>query len=813
MSKSYVKRAMNGDATEERKKSPSRINKRPPQNHHFQDVDTAIRLKKSDRSEKSEVIVDKNKKQLVNEQLNEVKDISSSLVRPRSANTRRCISDSISVSAVNSELELHSSITRKPTGKTTYKLTPLVPTPIPSKHGVTAIRASIEDQSNNLDKKETQLGVGDNSDLGSSKASEKERKCSNSVSPQKLEPVNRTMQGSKGISPQGISSKDAKDVSDVSHNVNSEVSNSKSVESNVKSVQNVTKTECNASVQNVGVKADTVIKASDSNKDIKGTNAVQVQGEASGVQQGKEDDAAVGLNKSHVVINAQPTKEVDSEHDANVKKKEDEVDAAAGLNKSHAVTNAQPTKEVNSEHDANVKKKEDEVDAAAGLNKSHAVTNAHPTKEAESEHEAKAKKKEEDVRQPRMSPDHRFMKLDEEVGRGAFKTVHKGLEIDTGVHVAWCELQDKRWGKSDRKRFKEEAEMLKELQHPNILRFFDYWEEEGSHRQKIIVLITELMTSGTLKTYLGRFKKLNLKVLKNWCRQILKGLLYLHTRTPPIIHRDLKCDNIFITGTTGSVKIGDLGLATLKNNSFAKSVIGTPEFMAPEMYEEHYDEAVDVYAFGMCMLEMASSEYPYKECHNPGQIYRKVTTGVYPEALDKVKDPEIHGIIEGCIRTKKEERLTVKDLLAHDFFLEDTGLLVEFLGIEDELADAQVIPLRLRVVDAKKRRDTHKENEAIQFEFDLSKDQPEEIAADLVKSGFLLDDDKRIVAKQIRDRIAQVLKSREKKPVPEVIPVQHHALQTPVPGQVPVAHHTIQTSQPPSSTSVPQISQVATQLH
>lgn len=53
--------------------------------------------------------------------------------------------------------------------------------------------------------------------------------------------------------------------------------------------------------------------------------------------------------------------------------------------------------------------------------------------------------------------------------------------------------------------------------------------------------------------------------------------------------------------------------------------VGTPEFMAPEMYEEHYDEAVDVYAFGMCMLEMASSEYPYKECTNAAQIYRKVT--------------------------------------------------------------------------------------------------------------------------------------------------------------------------------------------
>lgn len=115
--------------------------------------------------------------------------------------------------------------------------------------------------------------------------------------------------------------------------------------------------------------------------------------------------------------------------------------------------------------------------------------------------------------------------------------------------------------------------MLKGLQHPNIVRFYDYWEVSLTKR-KYIVLVTELMTSGTLKTYLRRFKKINPKVLKSWCRQIVKGLSFLHSRTPPIIHRDLKCDNIFITGTTGCVKIGDLGLATLKNRSFAKSVIG-----------------------------------------------------------------------------------------------------------------------------------------------------------------------------------------------------------------------------------------------
>lgn len=76
--------------------------------------------------------------------------------------------------------------------------------------------------------------------------------------------------------------------------------------------------------------------------------------------------------------------------------------------------------------------------------------------------------------------------------------------------------------------------------------------------------------------YLKRFKgtKINLKILRGWSRQILKGLQFLHTRTPPIIHRDLKCDNIFVNGTNGNVKIGDLGLATLRRQSYAKSVIG-----------------------------------------------------------------------------------------------------------------------------------------------------------------------------------------------------------------------------------------------
>ncbi|XP_017161286.1 serine/threonine-protein kinase WNK3 isoform X1 [Poecilia reticulata] len=358
------------------------------------------------------------------------------------------------------------------------------------------------------------------------------------------------------------------------------------------------------------------------------------------------------------------------------------------------------------------------------------------------------------------SPGGRFLKFDIELGRGAFKTVYKGLDTETWVEVAWCELQDRKLTKAEQQRFKEEAEMLKGLQHPNIVRFYDSWESV-LRGKKCIVLVTELMTSGTLKTYLKRFKVMKPKVLRSWCRQILKGLHFLHTRTPPIVHRDLKCDNIFITGPTGSVKIGDLGLATLMRTSFAKSVIGTPEFMAPEMYEEHYDESVDVYAFGMCMLEMATSEYPYSECQNAAQIYRKVTSGIKPASFDKVNDPEIKEIIEGCIRQNKSQRLSIRDLLNHAFFAEDTGVRVE-LAEEDNGAQ-DCLALRIWVEDPKKLKGKHKDNEAIEFTYDLENDIAEEVALEMVKSGFFHESDAKVVGKSIRDRVNLIKKSRERR--------------------------------------------------
>ncbi|XP_043084719.1 serine/threonine-protein kinase WNK1 [Puntigrus tetrazona] len=390
------------------------------------------------------------------------------------------------------------------------------------------------------------------------------------------------------------------------------------------------------------------------------------------------------------------------------------------------------------------------------------------------------------------SPDGRFLKFDIEIGRGSFKTVYKGLDTETTVEVAWCELQDRKLSKSERQRFKEEAGMLKGLQHPNIVRFYDSWESSLKGR-KCIVLVTELMTSGTLKTYLKRFKEMKIKVLRSWCRQILKGLHFLHTRSPPIIHRDLKCDNIFITGPTGSVKIGDLGLATLKRASFAKSVIGTPEFMAPEMYEEKYDESVDVYAFGMCMLEMATSEYPYSECQNAAQIYRRVTSGVKPGSFDKVAIPEVKEIIEGCIRQNKDERYCIKDLLSHAFFQEETGVRVE-LAEEDD-GELVSIKLLLRIEDVKKLKGKYKENEAIEFSFDLNKDVPDDVAQEMVDSGYVCEGDHKTIAKAIKDRVSLISRKREQRKLVREEQEKRKMVQENDPSQL--GQHTDTAAKPP----------------
>ncbi|KAB1254521.1 Serine/threonine-protein kinase WNK1, partial [Camelus dromedarius] len=135
--------------------------------------------------------------------------------------------------------------------------------------------------------------------------------------------------------------------------------------------------------------------------------------------------------------------------------------------------------------------------------------------------------------------------------------------------------------------------------------------------------------------------------------------------------------------------------------------------------------------------------------------------GVKPASFDKVAIPEVKEIIEGCIRQNKDERYSIKDLLNHAFFQEETGVRVE-LAEEDD-GEKIAIKLWLRIEDIKKLKGKYKDNEAIEFSFDLERDVPEDVAQEMVESGYVCEGDHKTMAKAIRDRVSLIKRKREQR--------------------------------------------------
>ncbi|KAI9301269.1 kinase-like domain-containing protein [Cunninghamella echinulata] len=327
------------------------------------------------------------------------------------------------------------------------------------------------------------------------------------------------------------------------------------------------------------------------------------------------------------------------------------------------------------------------------------------------------------------SPDERYIRLNTLLGKGAYKAVYKAIDREEGYEVAWNSVQVMRTPSN--KELDHEIQILKSVRHPNIIALHDAWYEENE-----FVFVTELMTSGTLREYIRKLQPLpNLKIVKRWSRQILKGLMYLHDHHPPIIHRDIKCDNIFINGAHGEVKIGDMGTAEMKMGK-KYTLIGTPEFMAPEMYEEQgYSEKVDIYAFGMCLLEMATGEYPYSECRNAAQIYKKVSAGIKPACLSKVTHPEVLSVIENCIGPE-EERMSAQEILEHSL-----------LAVEPDVVllatDLNHVHLTLQVVFK------GMDKLSVKFDFTVGADTAEQVVREMIEEQVLPERYQQHITKEI----------------------------------------------------------------
>ncbi|KAF8042167.1 hypothetical protein BT93_A0703 [Corymbia citriodora subsp. variegata] len=392
-------------------------------------------------------------------------------------------------------------------------------------------------------------------------------------------------------------------------------------------------------------------------------------------------------------------------------------------------------------------------------------------------------------------PTGRYGRFREVLGKGAMKTVYRAFDEVLGMEVAWSQvkLHDVFRSPDELQRLYSEVHLLKNLDHESIIKFYTSWVDPD---RRTFNFITELFTSGTLREYRRKFQGVRMVAIKNWARQILKGLAYLHSHDPPVIHRDLKCDNLFVNGHLGQVKIGDLGLAAiLRGSQHAHSVIGTPEFMAPELYEEEYDELVDIYSFGMCLLEMLTSEYPYSECSNPAQIYKKVTSGKLPEAFHRIQDDEAREFVGKCLK-KASERLPAQELLLDPFLASDDGgqllltpkassgsstpkskaeatdlmvppIIVPDLSRNTDMtitgsmnSEDDTIYLKVQITE----KDGHARN--IYFPFDIMNDTALDVALEMVRELEISDREPMEIAEMIEEEISSLVPTWKKSGLP-----------------------------------------------
>jgi len=271
------------------------------------------------------------------------------------------------------------------------------------------------------------------------------------------------------------------------------------------------------------------------------------------------------------------------------------------------------------------------------------------------------------------------------------------MDTEEGVEVVWNEATF-----SEAKKFKAQEDKLRSvfkrltlIDHPNIVKFHKYWTDEGKPDDKNkenvkprVVLITEYMSSGSLKQFLRKTKKNSRKIplqsWRRWCNQILSALSYLHSFKEPIIHGNLTCDTIFIQHN-GLVKIGSVAPDAIhKNVKTFRENIKNFHFLAPEWADDTITltPAIDIFAFGMCALETAALEIT-TNTDSSGPVSKEAIE----KCIESLEDEGQKDFIRKCLIKDPCLRPKARDLLFHPILFEVPSL--KLLAAHTLVSDTQ----------------------------------------------------------------------------------------------------------------------------
>ena len=207
------------------------------------------------------------------------------------------------------------------------------------------------------------------------------------------------------------------------------------------------------------------------------------------------------------------------------------------------------------------------------------------------------------------------------LGHGGFAKVYRAVNRNTGQEVAIkITSKERLWKPKAMKKHKFEVEIQKSLHHPNVVKAYDFFED-----QLFTYLVLELCPNGTLKSLIKKKTRLTEQETIKYVRDILHGLAYIHDNN--IIHRDIKLEN-FLIDSDGHIKIADFGLsAKIKYDGERKhTVCGTPNYISPELLldpEKGISYEVDIWALGVSAFAMLTGKLPF-QARKTEETYEKI---------------------------------------------------------------------------------------------------------------------------------------------------------------------------------------------